>query len=225
MKDKEEKFFFNVNIFDEQLVEEPEEEEVPLPPVFSESEVEAARARGFVEGKKAGLEEAEAGHTALLEKISRKIMQDTSVLFQQESERDRLFEQEAVALTLALFGKLFPLYRAEHGFSELRECIRQILQKQQGQREIAVTVSPENAGAIRTFLSRVSAENSSLRFFISTSESVPPDGCTLSWSEGGAVRNPDELARQITEALQQMLAGPDAKSHDETLEIRESSDE
>ena len=53
------KFLFNVHNFD--VPDEDElEEDVYVPPTFSEEELAAAKARAYEDGKKAGLEESAA---------------------------------------------------------------------------------------------------------------------------------------------------------------------
>src|SRR5262249_32180574 len=123
--EKNKKYFFNNNIFDEDHVEEP-----PAP-VFSEQELEAAKLKSIVEGKQQGLQEAESSQLKHTAQILDKIQKQLAELSAAESLREKIFEQESMQLCLSIFEKLFPLYNELAGFEELKHALTEILKKQE----------------------------------------------------------------------------------------------
>ncbi len=203
------KFFFDINIFDEK--EEPVE---PPPPMFTEAELEAVRKKAFAEGHAQATHEQQDSrgqHTArLLEKIS----QDTSVLFAAESTREKTYEYESVRLCLAAFQKAFPLYVEKFGIEDLKRTLESILQRQEGQKQINIHVAPDAVEAIQQHVGKLKASGLDLHFSVQGDEALAAGGSRLSWSDGGAVRNPDALANEIENALKDLLAGAASKVHD-----------
>ncbi len=222
---KEEKYFFNVNIFDEDHVEEeePEEDLAPPPPMFSEEELAAAKQKAFEEGKQQGIDETKKSRSELIAKTLEKISQETSILSQEEGRREQIYEKEAVKLTLEIFNKLFPLYQERFGFEELKETMTNILKKQQGHKEIAVYVEPDAVEGTEKLLSELSSRGVDVIFQVSADEALSNGACRMSWKDGGAITDPENLAHEIRATIEQVLAGSGAKGHDNEI-IEETQD-
>src|SRR5262249_35772845 len=153
------KFFFNVNIFDE-----PEEPTEPPPPTFSEDELAAAIKKNFTEGKKEGQKESESSREQHIAKVLEKIATDTRVLFAAEQAREKAYESEAIKLCLATFQKLFPLYNEKTGFEELKQALEQIIRKQEGQKQIVIQVTPDAVEGITQHLTALKNKGYDLNF-------------------------------------------------------------
>ena len=208
--DKKEKFFFNVNIFDEPDLS------VPPPPSFSEAELASAADQSFQEGRRAALKESEESRAQFIAKLLEKIARDSAQLFAAEAAREKAYEQESVKLCLATLQKIFPLYAQKIGFEELKGTIEQILRKQEGQKHIIIQVAPDAVDGIREHLATLKNKGLDTQISIQPDDLMTPGACRLSWSDGGAVRNPEETARQIEAALRDLLAGSATKGHDGT---------
>ena len=50
-----------------------------------------------------------------------------------EAQREKIFEQETLALCLLIFERLFPVYNKTAGFEELKQSISDIIKQQEGQ--------------------------------------------------------------------------------------------
>jgi flagellar assembly protein FliH len=203
------KFFFDLNIFDEK--EEPTE---PPPPMFSESDLELARQKAFAEGRQAALKESQESRDQYIAKSLEKLSQDTSVLFAAESAREKTYEYEAVRLCLAIFQKAFPLYQEKFGHEDLKRTLESILARQEGQKQITIHVTLDMVDDINRHLAKLKSGGLDLNFLVQGDETLAPGASRLSWTDGGAVRNPDSLANDIEAALKDLLAGPLAKVHD-----------
>lgn len=207
-QNKKEKFFFNVNIFDEPDPSVPEE------PVFSEAELAAASQKSFAEGKREGMKEAEESRAQEIAKALEKIARDTSVLFAAETAREKTYESETVKLCLAAVQKIFPLYTEKHGSEELKGALESIIRKQEGQKQIVIQVTPDMVDGIKDHLSSLKSKGFDLTLSVLGDDLLAAGACRLSWSDGGAVRNPEDIARQMEAALRELLAGTAVKVHD-----------
>jgi flagellar biosynthesis/type III secretory pathway protein FliH len=203
------KFFFDLNIFDEK--EEPDE---PPPPMFTEAELETVRQKAFAEGQAQAAKEQMESREQHISKVLDKIAQDTSILFAAESTREKTYEYESVRLCLAAFQKAFPLYIEKFGVEDLKRSLESILQRQEGQKQIIIHVAPDDVEGIQQHVARLKARGLDLHFSVQGDPALPVGGSRLSWSDGGAVRNPDILAKEIEYALKELLAGAVPKVHD-----------
>lgn len=222
-KKKEEKFFFNMNNFDDDFVEEEIIEEPP-PPVFSEAELEAAKRQAYAKGHEEGITEERNSREQTLAKIMDRISASTASLFAQETAREALYEREAVALTLCVFEKLFPVYQAAQGFEELKNQLQAVLESQSGQSSIHIKVSSGYAEGIERYMSALSQKNEALSFKITVDESLDEGDVLLAWADGGAIRRAEAMAQEIKTKLQEVLAGSGAVVHDGGVDESQLSD-
>lgn len=211
LTNKQEKYYFNMNIFDEDGEDEHEED---VAPVFSEEELEQARQKGFQEGKAQGLAEAEESRNQIVAHALDVISQHMTVLLEAETKREDIFEKETVRLTLTIFDTLFPLYQAQHGQNELIHSMKTILESQRNQREILVTTSPQTTEGVQKMLSALSERGINAKFTVTSDENIPETACKLAWADGGAIINHQQLAQEIKATMQQVLAGGATNRHD-----------
>lgn len=218
MGKKTEKFLFNQHIFDEPEIEEEEHEEPP-PPTFSEEELETVRQtthdRAFEQGKQSGLAESKASRDEQIAQVLKKIGHDASLLFAAEEQREKLFERESVTLASAIFEKIFPEQRKQHGFEELKKSISAILKKQEGLSEIRVEVHPDVVEGIRSHITRMNLQGGvQQRFDIVGNATLNELAVNIYWKDGGAIRDIAAIAEEIRTILHDTLAGEPFNSHD-----------
>lgn len=218
MSSDDKKFMFNVHIFDEPETIEPEEEEEdlpPPPPTFSEEELEAAKSMSFEQGRQEGRAEETESREATIKQILERIANDYGTLYAQEQEREKLFEEETVKLSMKIFEYLYPQYSQEHGFEELKLVILNILETQKNQSEITIEVNPDFVPAIQTAIDTTkTAAQKDTKFNIIGAEQLPPSECRLTWKNGGAIYNMDKIAQEIRDEIQEMLAARTLNPHD-----------
>lgn len=218
MKRKGEKFLFNQNIFDEPNIEE-EEVEPPPAPTFSEDELEAVRKtthdRAYEAGKQDGINAERNSRDEIVAQALQKISHDTGLLFAAEGERERIFEIETLRMTLAIFETLFPLYKKEHGFDELKTAVAGILEKQEGQSQIIIEVHPDNVEGIKNHIhSLAQYGHDPHRYDITGTDNLDEDAFRMRWKDGGAVRDLETMASEIGAIIKDTLAGTLTNSHD-----------
>ena len=223
--DREEKFFFDQNIFDEDgnIESELEEDLEPPPPMFSEDELETAKKAAFQEGHRKAKEASEASHEKHLLAVMDSIAENMAILFASEAKREKIYEREVVTLVLAIFETLFPHYYNKHGLEELRRAVSSIIEQQSGQQAITVKVHPDMVAGINEYLKKLQVQNSDILLSVQGDANLEQHACSLAWENGGAVHDIGAMAASILEVLKDGLAGSGASSHDSIEENVEES--
>lgn len=212
-----EKFLFDIHLFEAEgsTPEESAPEIDPPPVVFSEAELEAAKAQAFAEGRRQAELEAAESRARHLAAVMEALARDTSALFAQEHLRENLYEREAVDLTLRIFEKLFPAYSRSYGFDELKAFILTVLEQHNGRKKIEIFVEPDLVEGVETFMHSLAARYSGLGFTVAADAGLTEGACKIRWEDGGAVRDSQAIAGEIHNLLREALAGNGTKGHDE----------
>ena len=223
MSQADQKFFFDMNNFDDDvidrdLLEEEEEDLPPPPPTFSEAELAAAKKQAYEEGHAAGVKEVETSRAQALANLMQKLTIDMQTLFISEHERQQAYEREVVTLSLAIFEQAFPAYQTHHGLDELTMQLREVLQAQQGQNKIEIRVSEEYAKGVEAFIEKLKAQNPDLRCVVIGDTSVADGAFKVAWDDGGAVHDSHAIAQRIVAKLNEILAADGTTSHDKGVE-------
>jgi len=215
LRSKGKKFFFDMNVFDENGMELRELEANKPPPAFSEEQIAAAKKSSFEKGKQEGFQESQNSIAQQVARTLKKVSQEAGKLFESEEAREKIFELESTRLALAVFEKLFPAYSAAHGLEELKAAIVDILQNAAGQSEIVIEVHPDIAGEIRkTIEDSFGANEEKIKFNIRENDAIGPENCRLGWADGGAVRDSLALAEKIRDVMEESLAAQGGNVHD-----------
>ena len=230
MAGAEEKFFFHMHKFDDQVIDElpPEEEEEdlpPPPPVFSEAELEAAKKKAFTDGHAQGVQETESSRAQALATMMQKLADDTNALFKAEAAREKTYEREVLTLCTALFEQVFPEALKQHGFDALIAQIENILQAQHGQKNIHIRVSNDYQQGVSAFMEKLKSKNSELSFKVSGDDTIQDGAFKMDWEDGGAICDLPALAQSILVNLDETLAGKAVPSHNERDKESNSSSE
>lgn len=203
------KFLFDINSFDEPEPIDP----ATLAPTFSEEEVATARSEGhtagYAEGKAEGTRLAVQSREQLTANTLRSISESFTMLFAGEYDREKIFEEESVRLTLKTLRKLFPVLNKRFGQDEIKDVILSVLQTGARRSAIAIEVAPDDAHSIEELLAgHWSDPESAPRYRVLAQKDLNPGQCRLSWEDGGAVRDAEALAEKVTAALADLL-GPE----------------
>lgn len=219
---KTQKFMFDLNNFDDDVVEEVEFVEPP-PPTFSEEEMESAKNKSFRDGQQKGrddaLKESSESREQFVAEQLQIIAQSLPQIFEKEQERETRYETESVKLNLQLFEKLFPFLHDIYGEDNLKASISNILEKQSGQKEVVISVHPDAKEGIEQHLQTLSSGGTQMDLVIKADPDIAAGACKISWSDGGAVKNPQALASEIFGFIKDTLAGYETNSHDGTEKV------
>lgn len=209
------KFMFEGNVFDPLSKHEvEEEEEPPPPPVFSEEELAAAKASSFDEGKREGLTESQNSREQAVSETLNRISIALVTEFDAEKHREKIYEAEALALSLSIFETLFPVFTKDHGLTEIKTAITQVIQDESGQGKIRIELSPDETAPLTEHLTHLPIENGTERLNIVTNDTFTDGQFKLTWDDGGAVRDSQKMAGTVASILKQGLAGQPSSRHD-----------
>lgn len=205
------KFLFNLNNFDapEEAVEEIIEEEIeqePPPPTFSEDDLEAAKAIAHAGGVREGIAEEKARREQKTSELLEKIADNFSSLFAAEQYREKQYEEESVRLAIETLNIALPALASKIESETLQSVIKQNLQKQAEQSEIIIELNPDDTADIEKMLGVLWKDNDNApRCKIIENEDIAVGGCSLSWADGGLIRDPAKTAETIRDELQSLL--------------------
>ncbi len=216
-KKKPEKFLFGTHNFDE-----PDEDDLdadPPPPTYSQEDLDAATrdaaAKAHAKGREEAFAEAKASLDQQVANVLGAINQNIGRIIDAELTREKSYEQESVRLSLAVFKKIFPHIQEKYGFEELSNILEKTVNNQEVQSKISIQVPPEVHLGVQAFIEQTfPSAAQSRKIEVLPNETVPAGGCKLSWSDGGAVRDTQAIADEITRLMEEALAGTGANVHD-----------
>lgn len=169
-------------------------------PVFSVSELTAAREAAWHEGHAVGLREAAEADTS----ATKQAIAQISELLRAESQAGvARAEQDATAIAQLLLDSLaatFPTLAARYGEAEVRAIIRTVLPALIREPVITVRAHPETTVVIAQEIVGLDPD---LKEHMQTvpCEDMMPGDLRIAWRNGSAVRNATALWQQVSEIL------------------------
>lgn len=216
---KEEKFFFNRNFFDTDVIEkeenaEPETEIVekiaPPPPTFSEEDLKSAREKAYEAGKAEGYKSAQTSTAQSMLLLVKALQQEFEKLLTQEHQREEIFEKEVVKLCAALFEKITPELIDRYGKNILQDTISAALQDCKKEEKLTIHLHKEQHQQFEKILKDQGFQN----FKINHEMIETPSSCRVEWQNGGTIFDIPALSEKIQGILHQFLEEKVTNSHD-----------
>ncbi len=202
---------FDLNIFDEDHIEEPEEPEEPPPPVFSEEELETARKEAYQQGKNDAGREARESREQFIASQLEVIASTLPRIFQEEDLREKRYEEEALLLAHGMLRKCFPAFTERYGTGEVMEVVSKVLGSMEGRTSIKIEIASDTAEELGKHLETAFSSGGENRIELVPVKDMGHGSCRITWGDGGAVRNAQELACRIEEGLSKLLAARGVK--------------
>lgn len=204
------KFLFDLNNFDapnkEEVIIEEEVYVEPPPPMFSEDELEAAKAVAHATGRNEGMLEERSRREQQISNSLKAISESFSTLFAAEIFRDRQYEEEALHLALKVIDILAPSLQTRLGEEALKKALSDVLKSQSGQTEIKVEVHPECATDIDKMIEEIWPDKDSApRYKVMANSDLQIGQCSLSWKDGGMIRSPEKTVNDIKSSIEALL--------------------
>lgn len=196
------KYLFDLHNFDSGIGFDPEN---PPVPTFSEEELAAARAAGFADGVKKGLADAQASRDQQMLDLTRRITTDLQVLMSGEQVRNTRFETELLSLVQALYQKTFPILNAEYGLPQMVATIQATLSSLKETSMVVIEIAPQDMEDLTDHLKSMMAQHVGQITILPQSD-IEAGSFRIKWKDGGAVRNPQELAEKLSTAITATLA-------------------
>ena len=209
---KSNKFLFDLHNFDVHEVEEVEEEIVeeievePPPPTFSEDELEAAKAVAHSRGHDEGVQEERARREQYIADTLNKVSEHFSTLFAAEIYREKQYEEESLRLALEIISLLAPSLNNRLGEEALKASLKEVLKSQSEQSEIRIELHPETVTDIDALIEKIWPDKDNApRYKVVADSNLEKGACSLSWKDGGMIRDPKKTANDIKTAIESLL--------------------
>ncbi len=188
---------------------------------YSEEELEAARQAGVAEGRTAGANEA---HQQIEDSIARALegiagaLSDFTALHNTAQSAQRA---EAIALAHMIAVKLAPSLMARQPLAEVEALVSECLSELTDEPRIVVRAAEALVGGLTERLDGL-AQRAGFpgQIVLLPDDSLVGDACRVEWADGGAERDPAQVAKSIEAAVQRYLATasaaatPDAQPND-----------
>ncbi len=192
----------------------------PPPPTFSEEELAAARQAGFLEGRNAGISEAQAS----LERRSADALDQVSRALAQldRAQREGVVElmRGALEITHTMVRKVLPDYVRRHGSDEIQALVRQVLETLIEEPRVIIRVPQDLVDALKPRIAQAGKATSFEGQLVVFGEpSLGDSDCRVEWSSGGAERLVQLSLDQIAAVVGRAQVPPDAAPDDSSQPV------
>jgi len=189
----------------------------PPPPSFSEEELEAAvaaaRKAAFAEGQAQGNAEASAKTERQTAAALTAIGTHFAKIEGEVQAVSTALRETALELSLAMVRRLFPEFARQHGLEEVKELLGRCLDTLRAEPRFTVKVARDQAEALGGEVDALARSRGfEGRILVSADESLKPGDCRIEWSQGGMIRNADEIWKAIEAAMEQALISNEGDS-------------
>ena len=189
----------------------------PPAPTFSEAELEAAVAEARKAALAEGQSKGKADTTAQTERQTAAALTMIGTHFAKiegevQAAVDELRET-TIAVSLAMVRRLFPEFARQHGLEEVKELLGRCLDTLRTEPRFTVKVASGQAEALQGEVEALAKSRGfEGRIVVAADESLKPGDCRIEWSQGGMIRNADEIWKAIEAAMEQALISSDETS-------------
>lgn len=200
---KGQKYFFELNNFDQKEPPKVDIDLPPPPPVFSEQELADAQGASFVEGRLAGIEAEKNSRAQYIAANISALNTEVRALILAEQIREKQFEREVISVCRSLIEKLFPQLATHHGTAEIEKVIERVLSLQESS-IIHIEVPMEDVEEIYSKL--LAMKDVDGKYAVVGDETLSSGSCRMTWHNGGALRDQGALITSILQELDDVLA-------------------
>jgi flagellar assembly protein FliH len=182
----------------------------PPPPSFSEGELEAAvseaRKTALAEGQAKGKADATAQSERQTATALTAIGTQFAKIDGEVQAANGQLRETAVELSLTMVRRLFPEFARRHGLEEVKALLGRSLDTLRTEPRFTVRVASDQAEALRGEVEKLAqARGFEGRIAVAAEDGLKPGDCRIEWSQGGMIRNADEIWKAIEAAVEQAL--------------------
>jgi flagellar assembly protein FliH len=200
---KGQKYFFDLNNFDQPDVKEIDPDLPPPPPVFSLEEIGSAQQESFAQGREAGIAAERNSREHYIAAQVETLNAEIRALLLAEQMREKRFEREVLTLCHGLMSKLFPVMAASGGCAEIESMIEKVLSTQTSSK---IVIEVPIADVEEIYAKLLTMKDVEGRFEVTGAADLSTGSCRMSWNDGGAVRDHNCLSAAILQEIEEMLA-------------------
>jgi len=185
------------------------------PQIFSAADLEAARAEGHAQGR--GEMARETEHLAA--RTLSAIAADLSRLEQKQGAVLAAINRDSVLLATTIAKKLALGLVQLRPLGEIEIVVRDCLEKIALEPRVVIRVHPTMLEPLKAKLEEIVHESGfEGRAVLVDDPAIRPESCLIDWADGGTERNTEQVAREIDDMVERLLAvglEPEASGDDE----------
>lgn len=178
-------------------------------PVFSDVDLEQARAAAYAEGEAAGRQDAvNSIEKQLLNGLGRLVEQIGVLTADQARFQDSVTER-SVELALKAIRKLFPTLAARGGLEEIEALLADCLQEAKVEPRVLVRAAENLVEPLQERIETLAAKaGHEGRTVVLADDTLGPSDCRVEWAEGGAERVVEHMWQEFEDATQRIFKSP-----------------
>jgi flagellar assembly protein FliH len=182
----------------------------PPPPTFSEAELAAAVAEARKAALAEGLAKGKADATAQSERQTAAALNAIAQHFAKIDGEVQLvvgqLRETTIELSLAMVRRLFPEFARQHGLEEVKELLGRSLDTLRTEPRFTVRVASAQTEALRGEMEALARSRGfEGRIVVAPDDGLKAGDCRIEWSQGGMIRDADEIWKAIEAAMEQAL--------------------
>ena len=181
-------------------------------PVFTEAELEQARAEALAAGREQGFRDAAASLEQAIAGTLDAIAGRFAELMEGAKRDSRRRDSEALAAAMTVLRKMFPALSGRHGLAEIEALVAECLERLREEPRLVIRVADQMLDPLRERLDGL-AERCSYegRIVLMADEALEAGDGRVEWADGGAERDSGRLWRQIDGILARAAEPEQAK--------------
>lgn len=196
---------------------EPAEPETP-PAVYTEADLEAARADSYQAGYDAGVqagqsqgrEAAETEASQAAQTALRQVAQGLAQLLNGLDDAEARRERQALELAMTVARRLFPALERRHGMAEVESVVTRTLERLRETPRVMVRAHPDTIATLEDQREALAAETGfEGKLKLVADSGMGASDVSVTWSDGSAKRDTAAVWAEIDAAIRSAMDGAD----------------
>jgi flagellar assembly protein FliH len=192
------------------------EEEIPdepLPPMFTEEELNMVREASFTEGREAGYAEAAEADSRQIALAVTALTERFDTVFRSQEEANDANARASVRVAMAVLKKMLPAACEKYAFDEVARVVGDVVAHILDEPRIIVRVAAPLVEPVRERL-EAAAEGQGFegRVVVQADPRLAVGDARVEWTDGGAERDQARLLEEIEVTVERALAPPERRA-------------
>jgi flagellar assembly protein FliH len=196
---------------------EPAEPETP-PMIYTEGDLEAARAESYQSGYDAGVqagqrqgrEAAETEASQAARAALSQVAQGLNQLFEGLDDTEARRERQALEIAMTIARRLFPALERRHGMAEVESLISRTMERLRETPRVVVRAHPDTVALLDERREALAAETGyEGRLKLVSDSQMGATDVSVTWSDGSAARDTAGVWAEVDAAIRNALEGVD----------------
>jgi flagellar assembly protein FliH len=191
------KFMFDTEFLDDSLVEETEPAPPPEP-TYSQSELDAARAESFADGRKQGLAEAATASDRLAAEALEAIARQLSTLKDAQDSALDAARRDATAIAAAIAAKIAPEIARVAAVDSIVALVAERLPDLMEEPRVVVRLATSQLESVKTRIEETAKDiGFAGKVILLAEDGFEAPDCRIEWADGGTERIAPRVAAEI----------------------------